>query len=414
MKKENRFKAKLAEVATEAKEMNVAKMPDNVAPKKENKEMTNVLPRTKEVAEVLDMMYILKSAKQSLGQDLTQKELAMFADELHTKAGTTVSDVSLVIPSGFSGRFIQDMYAMTGLEGIIGMESINAFGMTDTIGSFGMEAFVVSEYGTPADTNDSQIDFEYRGGKLMALTKISYEALADATIDMLANKRLGLQRSMAVAVEKAILNGQSGDNGITGADARTLFRGLRKYGLAKQTVDFGGVALTEATFKSKILEMQEAGDLYTSWEEIAAGNVLILVPNSVYNKVLEFDTFVDASKAGVASTLVSGRKISTVFGIPITSNRFFPAAVDATGVVSATGANNTFQSIIMFNTSTVKLYSVAGSALLESERKITDQSYTLTASNRLGFGSIFDQKSTAPTTIDATKNNIVAGINIKL
>lgn len=414
MKKENRFKAKLAEVATEAKEMNVAKMPDNVAPKKENKEMTNALPRTKEVAEVLDMMYILKSAKQSLGQDLTQKELSMFADELHTKAGTTVSDVSAVIPSGFSGRFIQDMYAMTGLEGIIGMESINAFGMTDTIGSFGMEAFVVSEYGTPADTNDSQIDFEYRGGKLMALTKISYEALADATIDMLANKRLGLQRSMAVAVEKAILNGQSGDNGITGADARTLFRGLRKYGLVKQTVDFGGVALTEATFKSKILEMQEAGDLYTSWEEIAAGNVLILVPNSVYNKVLEFDTFVDASKAGVASTLVSGRKISTVFGIPITSNRFFPAAVDATGVVSATGANNTFQSIIMFNTSTVKLYSVAGSALLESERKITDQSYTLTASNRLGFGSIFDQKSTAPTTIDATKNNIVAGINIKL
>lgn len=410
----SRFKKLLAETSAEVKELNVAKMPDNVAPKKENKEMTNALPKTKEVAEVLDMMYILKSAKQSLGQDLTQKELAMFADELHTKAGTTVSDVSLVIPSGFSGRFIQDMYAMTGLEGIIGMESINSFGMTDTIGSFGMEAFVVSEYGTPVDTNDSQIDFEYRGGKLMALSKISYEALADATIDMLANKRLGLQRAMAVAVEKAILNGQSGDNGITGNDARTLFRGLRKYGLAKQTVDFGGVALTEATFKSKILEMQEAGDLYTSWEEIAAGNVLILVPNSVYNKVLEFDTFVDASKAGVASTLVSGRKISTVFGIPITSNRFFPAAVDATGVVSATGANNTFQSIIMFNTSTVKLYSVAGSALLESERKITDQSYTLTASNRLGFGSIFDQKSTAPTTIDATKNNIVAGINIKL
>lgn len=410
----SRFKKLLAETSAEVKELNVAKMPDNVAPKKENKEMTNALPRTKEVAEVLDMMYILKSAKQSLGQDLTQKELSMFADELHTKAGTTVSDVSLVVPSGFSGRFIQDMFAMTGLEGIIGMETINAFGLQDVIGNFGMEGYVVSEYGTPADTNDSQIDFEYRGGKLMALTKISYEALADASIDMLSNKRLGLQRAIAVALEKAILNGQSGDNGITGADARTLFRGLRKYGLAKQTVDFGGVALTEATFKSKILEMQEAGDLYTSWEEIAAGNVLILVPNSVYNKVLEFDTFVDASKAGVASTLVSGRKISTVFGIPITSNRFFPAAVDATGVVSATALNNTFQSIVMFNTSTVKLYSVAGSALLESERKITDQSYTLTASNRLGFGSIFDQKSTAPTTIDATKNNVVAGINIKL
>ena len=414
MSKVNRFKAKLAEVATEAKELNVAKMPDNVAPKKENKEMTNALPRTKEVAEVLDMMYILKSAKQSVGEVLSQKDLAMFADELHTKAGTTIADVSAVIPSGFSGRFIQDMYAMTGLDGIIGMETINSFGMTDTIGSFGMEAFVVSEYGTPTDTNDSQIDFEYRGGKLMALTKISYEALADATIDMLSNKRLGLQRSMAVAVEKAILNGQSGDNGITGADARTLFRGLRKYGLAKQTVDFGGAALTEAVFKAKILEMQEAGGLYTSWEEIGAGNVLLLVPNPVYNKILEFDTFVDASKAGGASTLVSGRKVSTIFGIPVASNRFFPAKVDATGVVSATGANNLFQSIIMFNTSTVKTFTIANSALLETDRDIQTQSQVLVNTLRCGFGSLYDAISTNPTAINATKKNVVAGINIKL
>ena len=89
----SRFKKLLAETSAEVKELNVAKMPDNVAPKKENKEMTNALPRTKEVAEVLDMMYILKSAKQSLRQDLTQKELSMFADELHTKAGTTIADV---------------------------------------------------------------------------------------------------------------------------------------------------------------------------------------------------------------------------------------------------------------------------------------------------------------------------------
>ena len=122
----------------------------------------------------------------------------------------------------------------------------------------------------------------------------------------------------------------------------------------------------------------------------------------------------DASKAGVASTLASGRKISTVFGIPVASNRFFPASVNASGVVSATAGDNTFQSIVMFNTTTVSLYSVTGSALMESEKKILNQSYNFTASNEVGFGSIFDQKSTAPTTIDVTKNNIVAGINIKL
>ena len=39
MAKENRFKKLLAETSAEVKELNVAKMPDNVAPKKENKEM---------------------------------------------------------------------------------------------------------------------------------------------------------------------------------------------------------------------------------------------------------------------------------------------------------------------------------------------------------------------------------------
>lgn len=410
----SKFKKMLEKTAAASQEtMQVTKMPETNAPKKDNV-VEKSLPKTKEVAEILDMMYILKSAKQSVGQDLNAKDLAMFSSELHEKAATQIADVAAVIPSGFSGRFIQDMYAMTGLEGLVGMETINAFGMTDTIGSFGMEAFVVSELNTPTDTNDSMIDFEYRGGKLMAKSYMSYEALADATIDMLASKRNGLMRAMAVAVEKAILNGQSGDNGISGADARTLFRGLRKYGLAKQTVDFGGATLTEAVFRSKILEMQEAGDLYTSWEEIAAGNVVLLVPNSVYNKILEFDTFVDASKAGVASTLASGRKVSTVFGIPVTSNRFFPASVDATGVVSATGANNTFQSILLVNLNTVKAYAVAGSALMETFKDIETQKYVLTASNRLGFASIFDQKSASPSTIDATKNNIVAGINIKL
>jgi HK97 family phage major capsid protein len=410
----SKFKKMLEKTAAASQEtMQVTKMPETNAPKKDNV-VEKSLPKTKEVAEILDMMYILKSAKNSIGQDLNAKDLAMFSSELHEKAATQIADVAAVIPSGFSGRFIQDMYAMTGLEGLVGMETINAFGMTDTIGSFGMEAFVVSELNTPTDTNDSMIDFEYRGGKLMAKSYMSYEALADAAIDMLASKRNGLMRAMAVAVEKAILNGQSGDTGISGADARTLFRGLRKYGLAKQTVDFGGAALTEAVFRSKILEMQEAGDLYTSWEEIAAGNVVLLVPNSVYNKILEFDTFVDASKAGVASTLASGRKVSTVFGIPVTSNRFFPASVDATGVVSATGANNTFQSILLVNLNTVKAYAVAGSALMETFKDIETQKYVLTASNRLGFASIFDQKSASPSTIDATKNNIVAGINIKL
>lgn len=413
MAKENRFKKLLAETSAEVKELNVAKMPDNVAPKKDNI-VEKGFVRTKEVDEILDMAFMLKSVKRAVGQDLTEKDLNMFASELHSKAATTITDVSAVIPSGFSGRFWQDMYAMTTLKDVIPQETIANFGMTDTIGDFSMTAHVVAELGTSADSNDVMMDFIYLGTKLMSKTFISYEAIADANIDMLSNKRLGLMRAMAVALETAVLNGLAGDNGVPAGDARTAFRGLRKYGLGKQTVDFGGAALTEAVFKAKILEMQEAGGLYTSWEEIGAGNVLLLVPNSVYNKILEFDTFVDASKAGVASTLVSGRKVSTIFGIPVASNRFFPAKVDATGVVSATGANNLFQSIIMFNTSTVKTFTIANSALLETDRDIQTQSQVLVNTLRCGFGSLYDAISTNPTAINATKKNVVAGINIKL
>lgn len=413
MAKENRFKKLLAETSAEVKELNVAKMPDNVAPKKDNI-VEKGFVRTKEVDEILDMAFMLKSVKRAVGQDLTEKDLNMFASELHSKAATTIADVSAVIPSGFSGRFWQDMYAMTTLKDVIPQETIANFGMTDTIGDFSMTAHVVAELGTSADSNDVMMDFIYLGTKLMSKTFISYEAIADANIDMLSNKRLGLMRAMAVALETAVLNGLAGDNGVPAGDARTAFRGLRKYGLGKQTVDFGGAALTEAVFKAKILEMQEAGGLYTSWEEIGAGNVLLLVPNSVYNKILEFDTFVDASKAGVASTLVSGRKVSTIFGIPVASNRFFPAKVDATGVVSATGANNLFQSIIMFNTSTVKTFTIANSALLETDRDIQTQSQVLVNTLRCGFGSLYDAISTNPTAINATKKNVVAGINIKL
>ena len=409
----SRFKKLLAETSAEVKELNVAKMPENIAPKKDNI-VEKGLVKTKEVDEVLDMAFMLKSVKRAVGQDLTEKDLAMFASELQTKAATTITDVASVIPSGFSGRFWQDMYAMTTLSGVIPQETIANFGMTDTIGDFNMTAQVVAELGTATDSNDVMMDFIYLGTKLMSKSFISYEAIADANIDMLANKRLGLMRAMAVALETAVLNGLAGDNGVPAGDARTAFRGLRKYGLGKETIDFGGVALTEAVFKSKILEMQEAGGLYTSWEEIGAGNVLLLVPNSVYNKILEFDTFVDASKAGVASTLVSGRKVSTIFGIPVASNRFFPAKVDATGVVSATGANNLFQSIIMFNTSTVKTFTIANSALLETDRDIQTQSQVLVNTLRCGFGSVYDAISTNPTAIDATKKNVVAGINIKL
>jgi len=306
------------------------------------------------------------------------------------------------------------MYAMTNLQGIIGIESVPNFGVTDAIGAFNGEAYVVDELNTASDTKDSMFDFEYRGGKLMSKQYASYEAIADADIDMLTRIRQGLMRAMAVAMEKAVLNGQAGDDGVSSPDARTLFRGLRKFGLEKATVDFGGTTLTEADWRKKILEMVEAGDVYTAWSEISAGNVTLVVDTATYNQFVNFESFTDASKSGMASTLASGRQVATIFGIPVVSNRFFPANVDASGVVSATPGDNTFKTCVLFNTETVKLYNVSGSAIMQTDQNIETQKYIMTASNRVGFSSIFDQTSADPTGFDTTRPNIVTGINISV
>ena len=195
----SKFQKMLKTVATAEKEMKVEKSVKTEAPKKE----VNVVKSfagNKEVEKVQDMMFILKSMKAQLGKDLTEKELNMFAGAIQEKTATTVADVTDLIPSGFSGTFIQDAYAMTIFDGVFPFEQISHFGMTDTIGEFGMTAYIVDELTTPADSNDSMDDFEYRGGKLMAKTHISYEALADANIDMLANKRAGLVRAMSVTL----------------------------------------------------------------------------------------------------------------------------------------------------------------------------------------------------------------------
>lgn len=408
-----KFKSMLKEVSEEGT-MQVQKSVKTEAPKKEVSvsKSVDVLAKDKSVANILDNLFILKSVKRGLGEDLTEAQKSAFLNAVNEKAGTVIADITEIIPSGFTGNFIQDMYAQTQMSQLFGYESIANFGITDAIGDFGMTAYIMDELGTVNDSNDVVIDFMYLGKKFGAKTYFSAEALNDANINLLDNKRMGLMRAMAVGLEQAIISGQAGDNGVASNDTKNLFRGLRKYGLTKNPVDFGGATITEATFKAKVLAMQEAGGEYTSWDEIGAGNVVLILDNATYNAILGFDQFTDASKAGRGSTLVSGVRVDSVFGIPVVVNKFLPK-VDATGVVHATAGNNTFSTCILVNTRTVKLYEISGSSKINSEYKIETDSYVSVANHRIGFASIFDQTSSAPTTIDSTRKNIQVGVNIK-
>ena len=61
---------------------------------------------------------------------------------------------------------------------------------------------------------------------------------------------------------------------------------------------------------------------------------------------------------------------------------------------------------------TTMKYYTTGTPLMESDRDILTQFLSFTGSVRTGFNSIFDRLDTAPNDIDATRVNIVAGINI--
>ena len=236
-----KFKSMLKEVSEEGT-MQVQKSVQTEAPKKEVSvsKSVDMLAKDKSVANILDNLFILKSVKRGLGEDLTEAQKSAFLNAINEKAGTVIADISEIIPSGFTGNFIQDMYAQTQMSQLFGYESISNFGITDAIGDFGMTAYIMDELGTISDSNDVVIDFMYLGKKFGAKTYFSAEALNDANINLLDNKRMGLMRAMAVGLEQAIISGQAGDNGIASNDTRNLFRGLRKYGLTNysKTSDF--------------------------------------------------------------------------------------------------------------------------------------------------------------------------------
>jgi hypothetical protein len=97
-------------------------------------------------------------------------------------------------------------------------------------------------------------------------------------------------------------------------------------------------------------------------------------------------------------------------GIRIVLSSYLPQKTDATGVVSATPANNKFETCILLNTNTVKMYTY-GSPVIETDRNIINKTRNITLSSYIGLSSIFDSSSEA-FTIDATRKNLVYGVNI--
>lgn len=362
---------------------------------------------TPEQDRLAEVAYIAKTLNKGSLNAKALNELGIRA-----KAVGLTTDIVAALPDGFTGTLLRDVQAELVVAKLFPMGTVAGGTAHDLIAVNGIKAYLTSEANSTTQSSEDYITFVKTTKKIMAEVAKSYEMIDDALINLADEVRMALVRAIAEGIEMAVINGDIAGTQDAGTAANSPIKtcnGIRKAALAKGTVNFGGAALSEADMFKYIIDMQLAGELYLNDTEVAKGNVALIVDNYTYSKFRLFDSFKTLDKAGSIATLFGGT-VNTVFGIPVIPTTLIPK-VDSTGVVSATGANNTKSMCVMLNVNTFKLFS-NGTVTAEQDRNISNQTLLWTSSLRFGFSSIYDSTEGAPNTIVSTYKNAIAGINI--
>ena len=386
-----------------------AKAPNTVAPKAPIT-ANSMKGMSIEAQRIGELGFMVKAVKG----ELNEVEKSILADRF--KAVGVTADVPELLPSGFTGALTHDLREQLVVTKIFPYKEIGAPGEYDDIALNGITAFLTDEATDGTESSDNYTTMIYLVKTAMGVVSKSYEVVADSMIDLVAEVRAGLIAAIAEAIENAVVNGDDSathmDADVTLAnDFRRAFKGIRKLALGKASIDAGGAALTEDEWLKIISDAQVAGGKYLNQLEVSKGNVVLIVPQSVYNQFRLFPSFRTKDKADGMATLF-GAPVETVFDIPVIMTPYIPSAVDATGVVNADPAQNTKAMALLVNKNYFKYYTVRGSSLMESDKNIKNKTYLFTASIRCGFNGLFDRSASDPTAIDAERKTAVAIVNI--
>lgn len=385
----------------------VAKSVNTVVAKPAGKVTAVATSSTPEQDRLAEAGFIVKSLR---GGKLTEADLKDL--NARAKAIGVTGDFAANLPDGFTGTLIRDIQDELNVAKLFPMRQIAGGIAHDLIALHGVTAYLIAEGADSDDSVESYATFVATTQKVIAKVRKSYELVEDSLINVADEVRMEIVRAVAEAVEVTVINGDIAGTMDAGTAAKSAVRvsnGLRKTGLGKATVDFGGSAYTEAEFLAKINEMQLAGGVYLDERAVARGDVALIIDQHTYANIRNFDSFKTIDVAGRMATLFGG-KVRTIFDIPLIVTSGLPA-VDATGVVHATAGNNTFSTCVMVNVSTCRL-SARGNVLTESDKNIENQHYIWTGGLRYGFSSVYDSTEAAPNTIVSTYKNVAAGINI--
>lgn len=369
---------------------------------------------TVEERKIVNQGIVAKSLRKGLGQTLSDADKYGLEALARTKAPTLTSNlIDLVIESDIlSPDLAKDMWSATTLGKVIPLETVEDLALAITIDNDNASMRVIGEGANNFQTTNDFSKMKHFVYDVGGYSSYSYLAESRSIIDLATNKLNALQSSWGRAVESFALNGNNAgthpDANFQSAPAGSVEKygkGLRFLAKGKDTVDFTGVALSDEDLIKKVQEMGLKGGVYLDPNAVAQGDVVLLVTQGLYSRMARCkDVFT------LNNPLSGNGQVSTFMGVPIVLSSYMPQKTDATGVVSATGGNNLFDSCILINKRFFKMYTY-GTPVIETDRNIINKTRDITLSGYIGFSGLYDSlNETFP--IDTTRKYAVYGVNI--
>jgi len=362
---------------------------------------------------VAELGMIAKSLRGGALKDVDTRELTIRA-----KAVGVTADVAEILPDGFTGALLHDIQAELNVAKLFPMRTIKGGIAHDTIAMYGITAYLTAESITGTDSAESYKTFVATTQKVLTVVRKSYEILDDSLIDIAAEVRMGIVRSIAEAVELAVVNGdiagsQDGTTFAAATSAARVANGIRYHGLNKATVDCSGIDWAaadggETAFLNILGDLQAEGGVYTNEAQVRKGNLVLIIDQGTYNHVRTFSSYRTKEKAGNVATLFGGY-IDTVFDMPFVVTSQLPTVAVSGVIDTTTPANNVATSMYLLNIDTMRL-TANGTVIAESDKDVTNQTFVYTGSLRFGFASVYDSTEAAVNTVTTDQINVVAGI----
>ena len=222
--------------------------------------------------------------------------------------------------------------------------------------------------------------------KIIAYTQTAYEQDEDQIFALLPYIEKVLVSRLAKGISNAIINGSSAgtmDSGLTAnVDVRLCCDGLRQIAQTNSyTKSIGGVWTT-----AKMRSFTNEIDLAFS-EDFS--DLAFIVGKDTRNQFRGLAEVTTVDKAGQNMATIVHGILKQIDGIDIIPTSLVSDAVNASGVISPTSANNTKGQALCVAKSAFAL-GVKRSVMLESDRDIKKQNIDIVASTRADFQSLIN------------------------